>query len=33
MPFANRAAQGSPNHFFGAASPAFVKTGIIDQDG
>src|SRR5271157_1709827 len=33
MPFAKRAAQGSPNHFFFAASPAFVKAGIFDQDG
>ena len=29
----NRAAEGSPNHLFGAASPAFVKAGIVDQDG
>src|SRR5664279_186693 len=33
MPYADRAAEGSPNHLFGAASPAFVKAGIIDQDG
>ena len=33
MPYANRAAEGSPNHLFGAASPAFVKAGIFDQDG
>ena len=29
----NRAAEGSPNHLFGAASPAFVKAGIFNQDG
>src|ERR1019366_1724837 len=29
----NRAAEGSANHFLGAACPAFVKTGIVDQDG
>src|SRR5664279_3546681 len=33
MPHANRATEGSPNHLFGAASPAFVKTWIVDQDG
>ena len=33
MPHANRAAEGGPNHLFGAASPAFVKAGIVDQDG
>src|SRR5271166_1405219 len=33
MPYVNRAAEGSPNHLFGAASPAFVKAGIVDQDG
>ena len=29
----NRAAEGSPNHLLGAASPAFVKAWIFDQDG
>src|SRR5664280_1763994 len=33
MPYANWAAEGSPNHLLGAASPAFVKTWIVDQDG
>src|SRR5271157_4791358 len=33
MPYTNRAAQGSPNHLFGAASPAFVKAWVFDQDG
>jgi hypothetical protein len=33
MPYSNRVAEGSPNHLLGAASPAFVKTGIVDQDG
>src|ERR1019366_5579818 len=33
MPYANRAAEGSPNHLFGASSPAFVKAGIFNQDG
>jgi len=33
MPYANRAAEGSPNHLFGAASPAFVKAWVFDQDG
>src|SRR5271157_2667588 len=33
MPYVNRAAEGSPNHLFGAASPAFVKARIFDQDG
>src|SRR5271166_3456527 len=33
MPYVNRAAEGSPNHLFGAASPAFVKAWILDQDG
>src|SRR5664279_3526741 len=33
MPYVNRAAEGSPNHLFGASSPAFVKTGIVGQDG
>src|SRR5271166_6094671 len=33
MPYTNRAAEGSPNHLLGAASPAFIKAGIFDQDG
>src|SRR5271166_5625554 len=33
MPYANRAAQGGPNHFLRAACPAFVKAWILDQDG
>jgi hypothetical protein len=33
MQYANRAAEGSPNHLLGAASPAFVKPWIFDQDG
>ena len=33
MPYANRAAEGSANHLFGAARPAFVKALIFDQDG
>src|SRR5271157_1814507 len=33
MPYVNRVAEGSPNHLLGAASPAFVKAGIVDQDG
>src|SRR5664280_937657 len=33
MPYANRAAEGSPNHLLGATSPAFVKPWIFDQDG
>jgi len=33
MPYANRTAKGSPNHLFAAASPAFVKAWIFDQDG
>src|SRR5271165_5738340 len=33
MPYTNRVAEGSPNHLFGASSPAFVKAGIFDQDG
>jgi len=32
MPYTNRAAEGRPNHFLRAASPAFVKAGIFDQD-
>src|SRR5271166_6154049 len=33
MPYVNRAAEGSPNHLFGAASPALVKAWVFDQDG
>src|SRR5664280_2537414 len=33
MPYANRATEGSPNHFLGAPCPAFVETRIFDQDG
>src|ERR1035441_6484514 len=33
MPYTNRAAEGSPNHLLGAASPAFVKAWVFDQDG
>src|SRR5271157_6062172 len=33
MPYANRATEGSPDHLFGAASPAFVKARIFDQNG
>src|SRR5271165_5105556 len=33
MPYVNRAAEGSPNHLLGAASPAFIKSWIFDQDG
>src|SRR5271165_176508 len=33
MPYVNRAAEYRTNHLFGAASPAFVKAWVFDQDG
>src|SRR5208283_1596375 len=33
LPHTNRAAEGSTNHFLGAACPAFVKTWVLDQNG
>src|SRR5664279_1429607 len=33
MPYADLVAEGNPNHLLGASSPAFVKAGIVDQDG